>query len=394
MRLVLLTMCGAALVACTDANNPTAPTSKKTAPSLPSDRQPGLTGSGYDLRPVSVRIEELVTRRFGKVTLPPDPFSNSADAVHPDIACPAVWIGPRCWLLYTPYKNSDPSYENPAFLAASDDTAWTTPPAVRNPIVGYPGSGYYNSDPDHDFDPWTGRMIQIYRLVTDSANKIMIMSTGTAKEWKAPVLAFAERRHDAVSPALVIEPDRTGKIWYVRSGPLGCGARSSRVELRVARPDVATAFEDATWSSPTPVDMSIPGYVIWHLDVTRLPRGGYVALIAAFPGGTSCSNSDLWLATSDDGLVWRNFAIPIFWRGMRVARARSISTWYRGTLRYDVAADSLHLWPSALSDRTWSVYHVAVPMTLTLSLLGSAESIDMRSLAKVRPRAMPAMPMP
>lgn len=219
------------------------------------------------------------------------------------------------------------------------------------------------------------------------------MSTATAKDWKPPVLAFAERRHDAVSPALVIEPDRTGKVWYVRAGASGCGARSSSVVLRVAQPDLATAFEDAAWSAPTRVEMSIPGYVIWHLDVTRLPRGGYVALIAAFPEGTSCGNNDLWLATSENGVVWRSFAIPLFWRGMKVARARSISTWYRGTLRYDPATDSLHLWPSALSERAWNVYHVAVPMQATLSLLGSAQPIDMRSLAKVRPRT-PPMPMP
>lgn len=408
MRFVLLTVCAAALVACSEMKAPTdlvstgkaTPTGKngpagKTAPALPHDLQPRSRVAKMDARPVTVQLEELVTSRFAKVALPADPFSQSPDAVHPDIACPSNWNGARCWLLYTPYRNSDPSYENPAFLMAGSDTAWTTPPDVHNPIIGYPGLGQYNSDPDHAFDPGTGRLVQVYRVVSATSNNIMIMSTATAKQWSQPVLAFAEPNHDAVSPSLIIESDRTGKMWYVRAGPAGCTAQSSKVLLRTAQPALLTYFENAQWSAPTPVDMSIPGYTIWHMDVDELPAGGYLAFIAAFPVGTTCSNSDLWLATSPDGITWRNFAIPLLWRGMAIARNRSISTWYRGTIRYDIDGDTLHLWPSALSGRSWNVYHVALPLEQTVELLGMAKPSDMRALRRRAPKpAATVIPMP
>lgn len=393
MRFALLTMCAAALVACSDTKAPTDPSTRKSAPALPIDRRPGASPTTIDARAVSVQLEELVTRRFSSVSLPPDSFSLSPDAVHPDIACRSGWNGSRCWLLYTPYKNSDPSYENPAFLLVRNDTTWMTPPAVRNPIISFPGAGQYNSDPDHAFDPATGRLVQVYRLVTGSTNNIMIMSTGTARQWSQPTLAFSEPSHDAVSPSLIIEPDRFAKVWYVRSGPTGCQSRTSTVQLRTAAPDPLTNFENAQWSAPSTVDMAIPGYVIWHIDVAELPRGGYLAFVAAFPVGTSCSNSDLWLEASADGVAWRTFAIPLLWRGMAIARSRSISTWYRGTIRYDAEGDTLHLWPSALATKNWNVYHVALPLEQTLELLASARPSDMRALRKLPPRPT-TIPMP
>src|SRR5947209_20014705 len=125
--------------------------------------------------------------------------------------------------------------------------------------------------------------------------------------------------------------------------------------MRDATPDTTQRVDQADWSAAQPVALSIPNSVVWHLDVSLLPDSrGYVALVAAYTKGTSCAASDLWIATSRDGLAWHTFAIPAFWRGMPIARSRSISTWYRGTLRYDAATDSLHLWPSALAGTTCS----------------------------------------
>src|SRR5579884_2606983 len=86
--------------------------------------------------------------------------------------------------------------------------------------------------------------------------------------------------HDAVSPSLIINSDRSAKLWYVRAGGQGCSAAASTVALRTAQPDSGQRFEQADWSAPSPVDMVIPNYVIWHLDVTALPNDrGYVALV-------------------------------------------------------------------------------------------------------------------
>lgn len=338
----------------------------------------------------------MVTARLNKVTLPPDAFSQSSDAVHPDIACPrGGWNGGGCWLMYTPYKNSDPSWENPGFLFAADDTDWVTPASIRNPIIGYPGFGSYNSDPDHAFDPGSNRMIQVYRVVVDTMNRIMLMSTGDAKQWSTPVVAFAVHAHDAVSPSLIIESDRTAKVWYIKSGIAGCNSQETTLELRTAHPAPSQPFEGATWSAPVAAHMSIPGFSPWHLDVAELPFGGYVALVAAFAKGSSCGQSDLFMATSSDGLSWTTMPLPILWRGMLAARKRSISTWYRGTLRYDAATDRLDIWPSALAGPSWTIYHTVVRLQDLEDLMATAQSNDLKKIiaaGRSAPKALIPMP--
>lgn len=395
MRFVYRVGCAVALVACADSQNPTVPVSR---PLRPTDAPlaPGSTTSQFDPRSIPDRIEELVGQRLTKVSIPPDGYSLTSDAVHPDIACPpGRWGGASCWLMYTPYRNSDSGYENPAFLSASSDTTWDTPAEIKNPIVPYPGFAKYNSDPDHAFDPVTGRMVQVYRVVADTFNKIMIMSTGDAKQWTPATIAFKERNHDAVSPSLIIEPDRQAKIWYVRTGGDGCSAMTSSVQLRTAMPDSNSRYERSEWSAAKAVSLAIPGFVIWHLDIAALPNGaGYLAFVVAYGKGLTCGTSELWLATSSDGVAWRTFPMPVLWRTMKLAKKRGISTWYRGTLRYDAVTDSLHLWPSALTGPTWVVYHTAAKLSELLALLQVAQPTDFRnSLFSLR-SSSPAMVMP
>ena len=396
MRFVYRVGCAVALVACADSQNPTVPASPRPLRPTDAPLAPSSTNTQFDPRTIPDRVEELVGQRLAKVSIPPDGYSLSSDAVHPDIACPPdIWSGARCWLMYTPYKNSDSGYENPAMLAASNDTTWDTPAQIKNPIVPYPGIEKYNSDPDHAFDPVTGRMVQIYRVVADSFNKIMIMSTANAKQWTPATIAFKERNHDAVSPSLIIERDRQAKIWYVRTGSDGCSSSSSSVQLRVAMPDSNSRYERSDWSAPTPVSLALPGYVVWHLDITSLPNnGGYMGLVVGYPKGFTCGSSDLWLATSPDGITWRTYPMPLMWRTMKLAKKRAISTWYRGTLRYDATTDSLHLWPSALSGTTWTVFHTAVKLGELVGLLEVAQPADFRStLFSLKPSS-PAMRMP
>lgn len=398
MRLLLVASCAVALVACSDV----APVSSPVAPpplfSAPAHTHPETTSTVLRLGRGAIpdRVQEMVGGTFAKVILPADNFSLSADAVHPDVACPGNdWNGARCWLMYTPYMNSDASWENPGFLMAVDDTGWTTPPAVKNPIVPWPGLGAYNSDPDHAFDPKSNRLIQIYRVVADSFNKIMIMSTANAKTWTTARVAFKERNHDAVSPSLVIDPDRSANLWYVRAGAEGCNSTSSSVVMRTAEPDSTQRVDQATWSAAVPVHLSIPNSVIWHLDVARLSdTDGYVALVVAYTKGESCGSSDLWLSTSSDGISWRTFAMPLFWRGMQIARKRSISTWYRGTLRYDAPTGALHVWPSALAGPKWTIYHAVFPLREMLGYMSTVKAGDIKSLfdAQAGIRATIAMP--
>jgi hypothetical protein len=404
MRNLLRTMCAVALVGCSDAAQHS--TELATSTSAADSRRvspPGLRPDTIlpphhiDPRSPVARLEALVSANLTPVAIPADLFSRSSDAVHPDMACPpAPWNGQHCWLMYTPYLNSDPSYENPSFVYAQSETTWATPPGITNPVVPWPGLQKYNSDPDHAYDPATHRLVQLYRLVADGYNKIMLMSTTTGRQWTTAVLAFQELNHDAVSPALIIEPDEEAKVWYVKTGSGGCQTTASSVVMRTTRPAADSSFERAVWSDAVPVNLSIPGYNIWHLDVAKLPgQAGYVAFIAAFPKGTGCANNDLWLATSPDGITWRSYALPVLWRSMRFAKTAGLTTWYRGTLRYDAETDSLHLWPSALVGSRWNVYHTSVPLDAVLGLLRSTDHADLAATSLASLPVNPTrIPMP
>jgi hypothetical protein len=238
--------------------------------------------------------------------------------------------------------------------------------------------------------------VQVYREVADSYNNIMIMSTGDARHWTTPSLAFREHNHDAVSPALVISGDRTARLWYVRSGQDGCQSNTTTVVMRSAHPDSGQSFETTTWSPPVHVDLQIPNAVVWHLDIAEV-AGGYVALIAAYPTGGACGSSDLWLASSTDGITWRSYLIPILWRGMKYSNDHGMNTWYRGTLRYDVTSDSLHFWPSGMSNGHWTIYHTAVSLTALRTQLEAAKPDDWLIAARTlaaRRAVINIMPMP
>ena len=400
MRRFALVLCAVALTSCTDSGNTSPHTTSLNAaetrrrPTKP--RIDTVTAAALDSISIPDRLSSLIGARFGKVALPPDAFSKSSDAVHPDIAClDKAWNGARCWMMYTPYKNGDSGYENPSFLAAVGDTNWSTPTAITNPIVAWPGFGVYNSDPDHAFEPGSNRLMQVYRVVTDSFNKIMIMSTTDARTWTPPRLAFKERNHDAISPSLVIDRDHSADLWYIRSGANGCSASSSTVMMRSATPDSTQRTDQGDWSAPVTVKMSVPNSVIWHIDVERVSMAeGYVALIVAYQKGLTCGASDLWLGTSPDGVNWRTFETPLMWRGMTVARQRSISTWYRGTMRYDATTDSLHVWPSGLAGANWTIYHTAFKLHDALGLLAAAQTSDLKLLASRQAGIRATIPMP
>lgn len=391
--LVLLAACGDQAVPTAARRAPRAATEGAARAVLPSDHGPMVPSDTTtpDARPVLTRIETLMSASLSNIAIPPDGFSKAPDAVHPDVACaPGAWNGARCWVAYTPYAGSNAVLENPSFLVESNDAAWRLPDGVANPVVPWPGGVDYNSDPDQLFDPATGRLVTYYRKVDARYNTVFAISTANGRSWSEPRLAFREANHNAVSPTVVMEPGRTARIWYVQSGG-GCGSSQTHVSMRTAHPDPTQPLETASWSDPVDVRLALPGFAVWHMDVIAIPEWhGYLALLASYAVGNGCASDDLWLAMSADGLRWQVFAVPILWRAMPAAQRLGIRTWYRGTMRYDAATDSLHVWPSALTrNNRWLVYHTSVKFTDLVRALLAATPADRPTAALTAPSRVP-----
>jgi len=349
-----------------------------------SSAEPSLTPPAPpQVNNFEARLAAAIVDPIQRLVIPT--YDSTGENVHPDILLfPEPWHGWRCWMLFTPYRESNSRLENPSVVASDDCLSWQEPQGVRNPFIEPPRAGY-NSDPDHAFDPGLGEVVTLHRVAGDFTNQILISSTTDGRLRTRPRLAFEEPNHRAVSPALVISGDRTGRIWYVDAGS-GCSSSWSRVKLRTARPGPRQSFRDASWSLPEDVDLYQPGYVVWHLDVLELPGNqGWLALYAAYPStgpGVRCSNDDEFLAWSADGKKWRTFNAPILWRGMPRLGLASL---YRGSLAYDAERDLLRVWFSGLdTDLSWWSYYVSFEYTALRRALEGAAPGALGSLVSLR----------
>src|SRR6185312_7044610 len=112
-------------------------------------------------------------------------------------------------------------------------------------------------------------------------------------------------------------------------------SKSTRVVLR-------HSVDGVIWSMPTALSFTQPGYIPWHLDVQYVPHlGAYWALVAAYPRGSACTASSLFLATSADGVKWTTYASPVLARGALPQVSANV---YRSTFAFEPNGTSLTIW--------------------------------------------------
>lgn len=274
-------------------------------------------------------------------------YDGTGQAVHPDVvAFDKKWNGAKYWLTMTPYAHSDQTVENPSILMSNDGMTVSIPAGLTNPVVAPPkDSKNYNSDPELQYEPQTGRLVLFDRYVDKKTNTIHVSTSTDGVTWRHARAPFWVRAHRAVSPTVAPRSDGQAKMWYVNAGKAGCGAKSTQVLMRTAS-DATGKIVDTRWLDETPVDLSIPGYSIWHIKARWVPeKSEYWMLISAFPNDKDgCQTDDLFFARSNDGIHWRAYSTPIIRHEDREWTAAAV---YRSSFLYDAATDQLSLWISA-----------------------------------------------
>ena len=149
-------------------------------------------------------------------------------------------------------------------------------------------------------------------------------------------MVVAAPNHRAVSPAVVRRSATDWLMWTVNSGPAGCTASSTTVELRRSSDGLA-------WSAPTTVSLSQPGVFAWHIEVQRVSQlREYWAMFNGKVAG-SCTTDALYLATSADGVVWKTYPSPVVRRG---AIPELDDIVYRASFAYDAERDLVSIFHS------------------------------------------------
>ena len=271
-------------------------------------------------------------------------YDNSHQVVHPSaVAFSQPWHGQRFWLALTPYPNGDSHVENPSLYGSATGNSWSVPAGLVNPVAKT-GRGYL-SDPELAYDPGSDELRLYYREVVQvrhrhekpkhKADIVYLTRSGDGVHWSPATAITNDVGHFVVSPTVARRADRDWKMWAVDAGNAGCTSKNTRIILR-------RSVDGVIWSVPTPITFSQPGYLPWHLDVQYVPElDAYWALVAAYPAGTACTASSLFLATSTDGQHWTTYASAVLARGTIPQFSTNV---YRSTFAFEPNGNDVTIW--------------------------------------------------
>lgn len=277
-------------------------------------------------------------------------YDGSDEMVHPDaLVFPTDWHGSRFWYVATPYPRGNAGFENPSGYSGSGSDQWHPLPGVANPLA-LPASGAYLSDPDVTFDPVLGELRVYYRQTIADADELFLITSRTGSDWSVPQLVARDVKFGLISPAVVRMADGAWRMWTVNAHNGGCKARATGVALNQRR-----SRDGKRWGDATPVALVIPHHVPWHWDVQYVgARKEYWALVAAFPDGTNCSRSAVFLARSADGTTWTPSPTPLLEPGM-FGPMRDLV--YRSTFRYFPGSDVVTVWFSGAREEEGTFHY-------------------------------------
>ena len=322
--------------------------------------------------PGAVRSSEVVALH----SMPVATYDRTGESNHPDFQRVFTpWSGGTCWMVFTPYAGSNGWVENPSLATSHDCEHWTPAAGVKTPLIDKPADGY-NSDPEFLYDKAHGCLGVVYRQVI-GRNIIDLTGTCDGKTWSAPRTLFTAPNHSAVSPTIALGPDGVDRIFYVDAGAQGCTSQANVVKMRTATSAAdTTGLDNLAFGGEVVTDLAQPGYVVWHIKVRYVPAlKQYLAMYAAFPVTTgigNCTNDDLFMAMSADGIHWHPFQAPVL---NHLDRRFNFTTLYRASFQYDAGTDQLRTIVSALEHSGWGQYGVVHQFGALVNALNASYSV-------------------
>jgi hypothetical protein len=340
MKYLLLALaCTLTLTACD--RRPTAP-ERATVLNGHSVTDPAPVDSAVTPDSVKFITDSVIAASSAPIVRTPIPtYDGSGQSLHPSVLFfPNGWRGWRFVMAYTPYPFLDPSFENPSIAVSQDGLTWVTPTGTVNPLLAGAGRSIAMSDPDLLYLPDSDQVELCARQynVAISGEQILCETSGDLVRWSPPTLVLRGSGGDHISPTFVLDPTVGWRAWFVRGA---CGDSTSTV---------LTATAGDTTSVAT--DLAQPGTVIWHIQVRRF-LGAFWALYTAYrlPSPYGCTNGDLFLARSTDGIHWTTSPTALL-----VHHNSTLPNGlYRSSLVYDSTADALTLFVSGFEPSSLSI---------------------------------------
>ena len=263
------------------------------------------------------------------------------------------WNGYQYWLIVQPYPNGDNSKENPSMLVSNDGSSWAVPPGLINPIAlpTFPPSVGHFDDGDLFYDAASDQL-WVYYIREDYNGHLAI--SHVLRNVSSDGVLWSHAQDMLQVPGVAIFSPTIEKIgssyymWSVNGSNGGCNSASTATEYRISS-------DGLHWSLPQSVNISQPGYVVWHLEVKSVPsKQEYWMLLAAYPAGKNCGSTVLFFAKSIDGVNWTTYSHAT----LGVGSGWDSGAIYRSAFVYDSTQDLLKVWYSA-----WRVVPGTTDMT-------------------------------
>ena len=222
--------------------------------------------------------------------------------VHPScLYFPNGWNGYRYWMVSTGYLASDNTKENPDLTVSNDGVTFTSLSGVTHPLVPWPGTGKYNSDPHLVLGPDNVMYLYWREYGVDYGEgsgfiehiKVTYSSDGVA--WSSPTIVHSANQSVSRPCSPSVWYDYPTKTWYMLAvdiipSPYVLKRYSSTTPTGVFANDAAVTVTNGWYSTLGP----------WHFEVTNLGD----QLIALVQDGSNSGGALNILISTDSGLTW------------------------------------------------------------------------------------------
>ena len=326
-----------------------------------------LFASGCNFNALSTDNLPSVPLKNASTPLAIPTYEASGQATEPSVVSfDRPWHGFRYWMAFSPYPQGDESKENPSIGASDDGVDWHVPAGLINPLEFPMATDHHFADASIFYDRTSDQLWVYYLRETHGRGTQvhrMISRDGIRWEKRDGVL-FKVATGELESPSVAIAEDKY-YMWTVNTSAEGCLAQNSRVEYRSSKDGVK-------WSASRHTDMLLPGYIIWHLNISYIEAmGEYWAALTAYRELSDCEHTLLFYAKSKDAIKWDVFPTPILSPGVGWDD-REI---YRSSLLFEQASNRLRIWYSAASgDGKWHLGLTEADHDQFLKWIGAADA--------------------
>ncbi len=230
-------------------------------------------------------------------------FDGLGCVTHPAVvAFEKKFSGYEYWMAFTPWP--DLSRELVSIVASHDGVSWEVPPGLTNPVI--PASEHvfgcrFWSDPELIFLR-NGTMI-LYARTFDgvgyggpgNVESIVYKTSTDGVRWGPTSLLFTIRDGclgAALCPQVVVEPDGSTRLWYIRNS----NGKDTAMQLFLR-------LGDSSGTSFGPeILCELPSSRYWHMDVQKV--GSTYYMLATVIRAWTRGDSPLHFLTSPDGINW------------------------------------------------------------------------------------------